>query len=65
MTYTLDGSPVPPKAAQKPQTLSQLGRERTDNYAWMKDPNWQKVMSSPETLDAAIRAHLERLMRFS
>ena len=37
----------------------QLGFTRTDNYAWMKDENWQAMMADTSTLNADIRAHLE------
>jgi oligopeptidase B len=30
-----------------------------DEFAWLKDPNWQAVMRDPDLLDPAIRAHLE------
>ncbi len=35
------------------------GHARTDDYAWLKDPDWQQVMKTPDVLDADIRAHLE------
>src|SRR5215472_3062550 len=31
----------------------------TDEYAWLKAPNWQAVMRDPAVLDPAIRAYLE------
>jgi oligopeptidase B len=31
----------------------------TDEFAWLRDPNWQAVMRDPGLLDPAIRAHLE------
>jgi len=31
----------------------------TDEFAWLRDPNWQAVMRDPSLLDPAIRAHLE------
>ena len=51
--------PVPPVAEKKPHRIEQLGRVRVDNYAWMKDENWQKVMRDPSAIRADIRAHLE------
>ena len=48
-----------PTAAKRPQTTKQLGRARTDDYAWLKDDNWQAVMNEPSALDPIIRAHLE------
>jgi oligopeptidase B len=52
-------TPVPPRARKEPRRIEQLGRLRTDDYAWMKDDNWQAVMRDPTVLRADIRAHLE------
>ena len=49
----------PPSAAQRPLTINQLGRSRTDEYAWLRDDNWQEVMRDPSVLDPEIRAHLD------
>ncbi len=51
--------PVPPVARREPRTIEQLGRTRVDEYAWMKDDNWQQVMRDPSLLRADIRSHLE------
>ena len=51
--------PAPPAARREPHTVTQLGRTRTDDYAWMKDSNWRAVLRDPKALDGAIRAHLE------
>jgi oligopeptidase B len=51
--------PAPPAARREPKTIEQLGRVRIDDYAWMKDDNWQAVMRDPSLLRADIRAHLE------
>ena len=32
---------------------------RQDEFAWLRDDNWQAVMKQPELLKANIRAHLE------
>jgi oligopeptidase B len=48
----------PPVARREPKRIEQLGRVRTDNYAWMKDDNWQQVMREPAVLRADIRDHL-------
>ena len=50
---------APPAARRDPVTTTQLGRSRTDDYAWIKDSNWRAVLRDPKALDAAIRAHLE------
>jgi oligopeptidase B len=52
-------TPRPPVARREPKGIEQLGRARVDDYAWMKDENWQAVMRDPSALRADIRAHLE------
>src|SRR6185295_17829794 len=52
-------TPKPPEARRDPKRIEQLGRTRVDDYAWMKDDNWQEVMRDPAVLRADIRAHLE------
>lgn len=49
----------PPVARREPRVIEQLGRTRTDDYAWMKDENWQQVLRDPTVLRADIREHLE------
>lgn len=51
--------PVPPAARRDPKVIEQLGRQRTDDYAWMKDENWQAVLQDPSVLRSDIRSHLE------
>lgn len=51
--------PAPPKARKDPRRLEQLGRVRTDDYAWMKDDNWQQVLRDPKALRGDVREHLE------
>ncbi|MGB0683254.1 MAG: S9 family peptidase [Magnetovibrionaceae bacterium] len=48
-----------PIAAVRPETLNLHGHSTEDDYAWLKDPNWQAVMREPETLDGEIRSYLE------
>ncbi len=48
-----------PVAAKIPHRIEQLGRVRTDDYAWMKDDNWQQVLRDPKTLRADVRTHLD------
>src|SRR6202012_5677878 len=31
----------------------------SDDYAWLKDPNWQEVLRDPSVLDSDIRTYLE------
>jgi oligopeptidase B len=48
-----------PVAAKVPHRIEQLGRVRVDDYAWMKDDNWQQVLRDPKTLRADVRQHLD------
>ena len=49
----------PPIAEKRPIEIEQHGIKRTDNYAWMRDENWQEVLRDPGELDADIREHLD------
>ena len=49
---------TPPVARREPKVIEQLGRTRTDDYAWMKDDNWREVLRDPKVLRADIREHL-------
>ena len=51
--------PKPPIAARRPVAATLHGILRSDDYAWLKDPDWQRVMREPEALDPAVRAYLE------
>ncbi|MGX6647373.1 S9 family peptidase [Maricaulaceae bacterium MS644] len=48
-----------PTPEARPLVIEQLGRTRTDEFAWLRDDNWQQVMREPSVLDADVRAHLE------
>ena len=50
---------LPPAAPRRPHTFTCHGISVTDDYAWLKDPNWQEVLRKPELLDADIRRYLE------
>ncbi|MEO6378339.1 MAG: S9 family peptidase [Caulobacteraceae bacterium] len=52
-------APLPPAARKEPKRIEQLGRVRTDDYAWIKDDNWKAVMHDPAALRPDIRAHLD------
>ncbi len=52
-------NPEPPIAPQRPVTATLHGIARSDDYAWLKDAGWQRVMREPETLNPDIRAYLE------
>jgi oligopeptidase B len=51
--------PIPPRANKIPKRIEQLGRVRVDDYAWMKDDNWQQVLRDPRALRADVREHLD------
>jgi oligopeptidase B len=46
-------------AAARPVTTSRHGVTLSDEFAWLRDPNWRQVMRDPGVLDPAIRKHLE------
>ena len=48
-----------PRAEKRPVTTTRHGVTLTDDYAWLKAPNWQAVMRDPRVLDPAIRAYLK------
>ena len=50
-------APIPKKNIKE---ITQLGRTRTDEYAWLKDENWQAVMRDPSQLNPDIREFLEK-----
>jgi len=51
-------TPIPPKPRKDPVRIEQLGRVRVDDYAWMKDENWQAVLRDPSLVKAEVREHL-------
>ena len=59
MTLPISSRQDAPKAQKQPKKIKQLGRERVDNYAWLKDENWQEVMRDPSKLNGEIRQYLE------
>jgi oligopeptidase B len=50
--------PVPPVARKVPKTHRAAGSRAVDDYAWMKDDNWQKVLRDPGLIKADVKAHL-------
>ena len=52
-------SVVAPVAGKRPVEIVQHGVTRIDNYAWMRDGDWQEVLRDPDQLDGDIRAHLD------
>ncbi|MCQ8241355.1 S9 family peptidase [Rhizosaccharibacter radicis] len=51
-------APQPPVARREERRIEQLGRTRTDHYAWMKDENWQAVLRDPSVLRPDVAEHL-------
>ena len=54
-----DLSAPSPSADKRPIEIEQHGDTRIDNYAWLRDEDWQEVLRDPDTLDADIREHLD------
>jgi oligopeptidase B len=48
-----------PVAPRRPHSFTRHGITVTDDYAWLKDSNWQEVLHDPKVLDADIRFYLE------
>ena len=49
----------PPVAARRPAPFTRHGIAVADDSAWLKDPDWQKVLRQPSLLQPDIRAYLE------
>jgi len=49
----------PPVAEITPSSYTRHGVTIDDDYAWLRDANWQEVMRRPEVLAPNIRAYLE------
>jgi len=45
----------PPTAPWRPHSFTTHGITISDDYAWLKDPNWQEVLRDPSVLDPDIR----------
>jgi len=50
---------TPPIAPRRPHSFTTHGIAVADDYAWLKDRNWQEVLRDPGLLDADIRKYLE------
>lgn len=50
---------TPPIAQKIPTTQDHFGVPYHDNYAWLRDNNWQEVMDAPKLLCPKIRDHLD------
>ncbi len=53
------GAAKPPRTAKNPVETIQHEIARSDNYAWLRDDNWQEVLRDPSVLGADIRSALE------
>ncbi|WP_316227520.1 S9 family peptidase [Bradyrhizobium sp. SZCCHNR3015] len=56
MSKTSEQAPVAPR---RPHSFTRHGITVADDYAWLKDENWQEVLHDPSQLDADIRRYLE------
>jgi oligopeptidase B len=48
-----------PIAPRRPHSFTTHGIAITDDYAWLKDANWQEVLRDPSVLDPDIHDYLE------
>jgi oligopeptidase B len=48
-----------PSAPRRPHSFTAHGVTVVDDYAWLKDPNWQEVLRDPSILNPDIRGYLE------
>ncbi len=55
----------PPVADRRPTTRLFHGIALEDDYAWLKDENWQDVLRDPSVLAPDIRAYLEAENRYT
>ncbi len=49
----------PPVAPRRPHSFTTHGITVSDDYAWLKDKDWQEVLIDPSVLDPDIRSYLE------
>jgi oligopeptidase B len=47
-----------PRAEKRRITIGQHGEDRHDDYAWMRDDNWQEVLRDPSLLREDVATHL-------
>ena len=59
MTKTTEKPALAPVAPRRPHSFTCHGITLSDEYAWLKDPNWQEVLRDPQKLDQDIRSYLE------
>jgi oligopeptidase B len=59
VTKPLQKAALAPVAPRRPHSLHRHGITVVDDYAWLKDENWQEVLHDPSMLDPDIRGYLE------
>jgi oligopeptidase B len=59
VTKPLQKQALAPVALRRPHSFTRHGITVSDDYAWLKDENWQEVLHDPSVLDADIRKYLE------
>ncbi|MDB5590700.1 S9 family peptidase [Enterovirga sp.] len=52
--------PSPPIAEPRPSVIEVHGTRLSDDYGWLKAPNWKDVLREPSCLPADIARHLEQ-----
>src|SRR3954454_23480279 len=55
----IDARGAAPVAPRRPHSFTRHGVTVVDDYAWLKDENWQEVLRDPSILKADIRSYLE------
>ncbi|MBM09708.1 MAG: S9 family peptidase [Magnetovibrio sp.] len=56
---TVTSKDLPPRAEKHPVYKTYHDDVLADDYAWLRDDDWQRVMREPEILDPKIRAYLD------
>jgi oligopeptidase B len=59
VTQIRDKQAAAPVAPRRAHSFTTHGITVTDDYAWLKDENWQEVLRDPSLLDKDIRHYLE------
>jgi len=59
------GTKSPPRAAASMLSRTVHGVVLSDDYAWLRDPNWRDVVRDPSKLDRKIRTYLEAENRYA
>ena len=54
-----DNGITPPPARKSPAGQTVHGVSLSDDYAWMRAENWQRVLAEPDALPSEIRTHLD------